>query len=118
MTADHAGAPRPVVADARGTRHLPTLGGASGAATDVHDLGVAVGFAQRAGDVTTVHAVAWVLDVPVALGERLPGVAVRGSAAYDVNARGQVVGTLNAVLSPVTDVPGQRAVLWELVPRR
>lgn len=118
MTADHAGAPRPVVADARGTRHLPTLGGASGAATGVHDLGVTVGFAQRAGDVTTVHAVAWVLDLPVALGERLPGVAVRGSAAYDVNARGQVVGTLNAVLSPVTDVPGQRAVLWELVPRR
>lgn len=96
---------------------LPTLGGRSAFAYAVDDHGLVVGSAQRPGDVRLVHAVAWVAGVPVPLGERLPGVHVQGSAAYGVNERGQVIGVLNAG-SPGDLLPGQRAVLWELDPRR
>lgn len=109
---------RALVRDPRlGPVDLPTLGGRSAFARAVDDHGIVVGSAQRSGDVRLVHAVAWVLGVPVPLGERLPGAHVQGSEAYGLNERGQVIGVLNAGM-PDTWVHGRRAVLWELDPRR
>jgi len=111
------GTSRGIVADRRGSTRLPTLGGRSGGTSALNDLGVVVGWAERRGD-TTPHPVAWVLGVPVPLGQHVPGVVVRGGMAFDINDRGQVVGHVQPVTGPGPSDVTQRAVLWELVPRR
>lgn len=112
-----AGRMLPAVADERGARRLPALGGQVGQAIGVSDNGLVVGAATRSvwG---TWHATAWVAGLPVPLGETLPSSArARQSQANDVSDRGRVVGHLDVPTSdggPRT----RRAVLWDLVPQR
>lgn len=106
-----------VVVDADGTlRRLRALGGDRTDPAAVHDLGIVVGSATREpGRSDLPHACLWVLGVPVALGERVGGLTVVASVARDVNARGQVVGTVS---TPGPRGFESRVVLWELVPGR
>lgn len=104
------------VGDHRGGLRLPTLGGRTSRANALNNVEVTVGWAERRGD-PAIHPVAWVRGAPVPLGEQLPGAAVRGGMANDVNDRGQVVGNVHPVTGPGPSDYTPRAVLWELAPR-
>jgi len=108
------GGTRAFVADGRGTRLLPTLGGARSAAVAVDASGTVVGWAQRRHDPpATRHAVVWTGSSPTALGECVPGRRVVGSEATDVNRRGQVVGFVEST-GPRDSEPRRQAVLWDV----
>lgn len=93
--------------DRTGVTRLPTPHGAPGEARAVNDLGIVAGYENG----TVRQALAWVLGYPVPLAPPA-GRTVSGSAAIDVNGKGQVVGSIS--------VPGpsgaltDRAVLWDL----
>lgn len=99
----------PVRSNERGVAlPLPGLGAKGGTVAALHDtLDLAVGSAHRPGDANP-HAVAWVLTVPVPLGEQLDGRRMPISQAVDVNAHGQVVGWVG-----LTDWQ-PRVVVWDL----
>lgn len=106
----------PAVADARGVRRLPGLGGNVGDVREVAPNGLAVGVAARTrwGQLLPV---AWVAELPVPLGlTPAGGTAARTGEPTDVSSGGRVVGNLVHVLPD-----GSRrttAVVWDLVPQR
>lgn len=108
---------RAATADRRGLTLLRGYGDRPSAATAVTDHGVVVGWAAR--DATAApHATVWVLGTPFPLGEQVPGATGVASTAHDVNERGRVVGSITTAAATAQTPLRQRAVVWDLVPRR
>jgi uncharacterized membrane protein len=93
---------------------LGTFGGSFGQANWVNEAGDVVGFANFSDEVT-FHAASW------RKGKKIKDLGTVGSdncsAAWDINAKGQIVGLSFAekglCIYPSSTITAQRAVLWE-----
>lgn len=96
-----------------------TVGDEATIVTGVNDLGVVVGYEDLEIGGGNPRAVAWVLGQPVQLADvRGDEPAVRWSQAYDVNARGLVVGTAEVGSGLGWEMTRGQAVVWDLLPTR
>lgn len=103
-----------VRSDARGVvTRLPGLGGTRDHVADVHDLELAVGEVHNPALGIYGEPAVWVVTVPVRLGMQVDGLTVRGGAAEQVNARGQVLGRLYVEPTP-PDLRFTRIAMWDL----
>ena len=85
-------------------------GGASSSASDINDLGQAVGSSDVAGG--NVHAFLWTPTTPLQDLGTLPGGA--SSLAMWINSNGLIAGdSQNGEIDPLSGLPELRAVTWE-----